>query len=127
MSNSILFSHAKQGKHVKGLQEELAFRTRVFQEAQQHFQKARQELAASIDYFGAPADGRIVIFMYEASAIGPPGIYFETFESKWNAQKSCFEPRTREEGLIWAKQMASAGHPVEIPPEPAPPTTLPTE
>jgi hypothetical protein len=127
MTNSIAFTSPKQGAKIKGLQEELGFRTRVLQEAKGLFDKAKLALAGAVDDVGAPADGRTVVFMYEASALGPPGVYFETFETKWNQQASAFEPRTREEGLAWAKQMAMKGHPVEIPPEPAPPTTLPTE
>ena len=127
MTNSITFTSPKQGQKIKGIQEELAFRTRVAQEAKVFYEKAKQELAKAVDDVGAPADGRTVIFMYEASALGPPGIYFETFETKWNQQKSCFEPRARAEGLAWAQGMAQRGHPVEVPPEPAPPTTLPTE
>jgi len=127
MANAIPFTSPKQGQKIKGLQEELGFRTRVLQEAKAAFDKAKLSLAGAVDDIGAPADGRTVIFMYEPSDLGPPGIYFETFETKWNQQKSCFESRTREEGLAWAKQMALKGHPVEVPPEPPPATTLPTE
>ena len=127
MTNSIQFTSPKQGQKIKSLQEELAFRARVLQEAKAIFDKAKLALAGAVDDVGAPADGRTVIFMYQESALGPPGIYFETFETKWNTKTSTFEPRSRDEGLAWAKEMAMRGHPVEIPPEPVPATTLPTE
>ena len=123
MTNHVHFTAPKQGQRIKGLEEDLRFWQRALLEIKADFDRAKQELAKGIDEMGAPADGRTVVFMYEASDLGPAGVYFETFEMAWDAKGRKFQPRTYEEGLAWAKRMAANGHPVEIPP---PPTTLPT-
>lgn len=124
MSNHVHFTAPKQGQRIKALEEDLRFWQRALMEIRADFDKAKQALAKGIDEMGAPADGRTVVFMYEASDLGPAGVYFEDFENAWNAERRQFQPRTYEEGLAWAKKMAAAGHPVQIP---APPVTLPTE
>ena len=127
MTNSVLFTSPKQSKRLKDLEEELRFRARVVDEAKRAFEAARQDLAKAVDEIGAPADGRIVRFIYDDEAAQsklPAGIYWETFELKWDPKSKVFLPRTRDEGLAWAKEMDGKGHPVEVP---VPPTTLPTE
>ena len=128
MTNSVLFTSPKQSKRLKDLEDELRFRARIVDEAKRAFETARQDIARAVDEIGGPADGRIVRFIFDDEAAEtkvPAGIYWETFELKWEPKGKVFLPRTREEGLAWAKEMDGKGHPVEIPAEPV--TTPPAE
>ena len=120
MSNHVMFTSPKQGQRLKALEEELRFRGRVLQEAKAQYEKAKQATAAAVDEIGAPADGRAVVFEYEPREGLVPGVYFETFELKWDPQRKFFLPRTREEGLAWVKEMAGKGAKIDVPPDDQP-------
>ena len=121
MNNYIHFTSEKQGSVLRGIEDELRFRQRVLLEAKASFDRAKLQLANTVDAIGAPADGRKTVFMYTEGPLGPPGIYFEDFGNAWNDKLQVFQPRTNAEGIAWAMRMNEAGAKIEIP-ESASPT-----